>query len=155
MKNKMLVILVIIALLFAALYFVVDYRDRSASEDNPFGKDKLDPATIDQLDDPNYDNQIIPSELDEKLANEEDITVYYYSPKCSFCIKTTPVLVDVTEEMDVDVKKFNLLEFENKAIQYTPTLIHYEDGKEVGRLVGEHSKDEFRNFFNEYVLDDE
>ncbi len=151
----MLIIVLVIVVLFGALYFVVSTKNKQASEDNPFGKDKLDPATIAQLDDPNYGNQILPEELGEKLANKEDLTVYYYSPKCSFCVNTTPILVPIAEELNIDMKKYNLLEFEKAEIESTPTLIHYENGEEVARVVGQKPEEEFRAFFNEYVVDEE
>src|SRR5699024_12146872 len=43
--------------------------------DNPYGKTNLEQETIDQLDDPLYQNQITPDDLDEKLDNQEDLTV--------------------------------------------------------------------------------
>ncbi len=107
MKKKMLIILGTIVILFAALYFVIDYKNQQAvnDEDNPYGKDNLDQATIDQLDNPDYQNQILPSELDEKLGNGEDVMVYFYNPKCSHCRELTPRLVPLADEMGVDVKK--------------------------------------------------
>src|SRR5699024_11448014 len=86
----------------------------------------------------------------------EDITVYYYSPTCSYCQKTTPVVVPVAEEMGVDLKKMNLLEFDKMdyyKVEGTPTIIHYEDGKEVARIVGEQPKENFEAFFKENVVD--
>jgi thioredoxin 1 len=58
--------------------------------------------------------------------------------------------------MDVDMKKFNLLEFGQEGLSYniesTPTLVHYENGEEVSRLVGQYPEEEYEAFFNEYVL---
>lgn len=159
MKNKMYVILSIILLLFVALYFVVDYKNNKAvnNSGNPYGKDKLKQETIDQLKDPLYQNQITPDKLEERLANKEDISVYFYSPTCVYCQRTTPVLVPLTEELDVDLLKFNLLEFEGQSNTYgiksTPTLVHYKDGKEIARISGERTKDEFSAFFEEFVLE--
>ncbi|HLR09728.1 MAG TPA: thioredoxin family protein [Bacillota bacterium] len=157
MKNKMLLIIGTIVVLFVALVFVVNYKNKQAvdSHDNPYGKENLHQATIDQLDDPNYGNQILPDELAEKLENGEDITVYYYDPTCPHCLEMTPVLVPLAKDMGVDVKKFNLLEFDNDSIKSTPTLVHYEDGEEVARLEGSKPEEEIRDFFNQYVLEDE
>ena len=159
MKKKMIIFIGVIVLLFAGLYFVIDYKNNQAvnNNDNPYGDKKLKQSTIDQLDDPLYDNQILPEDLKKELDDGEDVTVYFYSPECVYCQRTTPILVPVTEDLDVDVKKLNLLEFEDQwgpfAIESTPTLIHYKDGKEVARMVGQHSKEEFNAFFKEYVLD--
>ncbi|MEI3612863.1 thioredoxin family protein [Pseudogracilibacillus sp. SO30301A] len=159
MKNKMFIIVGVIILLFVALFFVNKYKNNQALEntDNPYGKDTLKQETIDQLDDPLYQNIIVPEDLDNKLENGEDITVYYYSPTCVYCQQTTPIVVPIAEEMGVDLKKMNLHEFDlmdHYGIEGTPTIIHYENGKEVGRIVGsqENPEETFRAFFEEYVV---
>ncbi len=148
----MLIIIGAIVVLFAALYFVIDFKNSEALEDNPYGKEDLHQATIDQIGDPLYDNQIVPEELNEKIGSGEPVTVYYYSPTCPYCLNTTPKLVPITEELGIDMKKLNLLEFDNPNIESTPTLVHYEDAEEVARLEGEKSEEEYREFFEEYVL---
>lgn len=160
MRNKMLIILGVVIVLFGGLYFLVDYKNKQTIESNgnPYGKDRLHQETIDQLNDPLYQNQMTPDELAEMLENEEDVTVYYYSPICVYCLKTTPVLVPLAEEMDVDLKKINLLEFGTNSfkkaynITGTPTLVHYKNGKEIDRVNGEQPKSLFKSFFEEYVV---
>lgn len=153
----MLLILGAVIILFAGLYFVVDYKNKQAVDgtNNPYGKDTLAQETIDQLDDPNYQNQIIPDALDELLDNKEDAFVYFYSPTCVYCQRTTPVLVTLAEELDLDLKKHNLLEFKDSwdtyHIEGTPTLVVYENGEEVDRISGEHSEEEFNDFLTPYV----
>lgn len=160
MGKKMLIIVGIIAVLFIALIFVVQYKNNQALEgdDNPYGTKDLHQATIDQLKDPNYGNQILPEELSEKLEKGEDVTVYFYSPTCVYCQQTTPILVPLAEENNVDVKKFNLLEFGEEGTPYgiesTPTLVHFENGEEVARIVGQRTEEEFQAFFDKYVLDE-
>lgn len=157
MRNKMLLILGVILLLFVSLYFVVDYKNKQAVDgtNNPYGKDTLAQETIDQLDDPNYQNQITPDALDELLDNGEDAFVYFYSPTCVYCQRTTPILVPLAEELNIDLKKHNLLEFEESWDTYnidgTPTLIVYENGEEVDRISGEHSEEEFNEFLAPFV----
>lgn len=158
MKNRMLIILSAIIVLFIVLYFVVDYKNKQAIDinGNPYGKDELEQETIDQLDDPLYQNQITPEALNEKLTNGEDITVYFYSPTCIHCQRTTPILVPVAEELNIDIKKLNLLEFEDEwgtyGIEGTPTLIHYVDGEEVERMSGEQTEDALRSFLTDNVV---
>ncbi|MFD1360997.1 thioredoxin family protein [Lentibacillus salinarum] len=160
MQKKMLIIIGSVIVLFAALYFVIDYKNQQAigDNDNPYGKDDLEQATVDQLDDPNYQNQLLPEELSEKLDNGEDMVVYFYDPTCPHCQELTPRLVPLTDEMGVDMKKLNLLEFQDAWGQYgiesTPTLIYFEDGEEADRINGAQPNDMFRAFFNEYVVDD-
>lgn len=149
-----------IVVLFGALYFVVDAKNKKTIEDNenPYEKTNLKQATIDQLGDPLYQNQILPEDLKEELENQNDLTVYFYSPECVFCKQATPVLVPVAEELDVDIKKLNLLEFNSESktyhIESTPTLVHFENGEEVARLLGSRTEDEFRAFLNEYAVND-
>jgi thioredoxin 1 len=156
MQKKMIAIIAVIVVLFGALFFVISYKNDKAMEDNPYGTDDLKQSTIDQLKDPNYGNQILPEELIEKVNNGDGLTVYYYSPECSYCKATTPYLVPLAEDMNVDMKKLNLLEFSRDVpqfgIQSTPTIIHYEDGKEVARLEGQQEEEVYAAFFEEYVL---
>ena len=160
MGKKITIIIAVIAVLFIALFFALNYKNNKALEgDNPYGTDNLEQATIDQIGDPLYENQILPDDLIEQVNSGEPTTVYFYSPTCVYCQQTTPYLVPLTEEMDVDMVKLNLLEFGQEAapfaIQSTPTLVHYEDGKEVARLEGQYPKEEYEEFFNQYVLDEE
>lgn len=158
MKNKMLIIIGSIIVLFGALYFVVDAKNKQTigESDNPYGTTKLKQSTIDILDDPLYQNQIIPGDLKDEIEGGSETTVYFFSPECEYCKITTPVLVPLTEELDIDMKKLNLLEFGNEMNAYnitgTPTVVHYEDGEEVARINGARSEEEFRVFLNEYVV---
>jgi thioredoxin 1 len=157
MQKKMLIIIGVIVILFFALYFAIEYKNNKALEaNNPYGKSDLNQATIDQLDNPDYGNQIIPKDLIAAVENGKPMTVYYYSPTCIYCQKTTPYLAPLAEKMDVDMKKLNLLEFSKDVTQFgiqsTPTLVYYEDGKEVIRLEGQKTEEEYKAFFEEYVL---
>ena len=157
MKKNMIIFLIILVLLFAALAFVVNYQNKKQSEGNPYGKSNLHPATLEQLEDPNYENQILPDELEESLSNDESITVYFYDPTCPHCQALTPELVPLAEDMGVDMKKLNLLEFNAAWDEYnitgTPTLVHFENGEEVARV--DTANADFETFFNTYVLDGE
>lgn len=148
--KKVLIFLGIIIVLFGALAFITNYTNSEKSEDNPYGKNSLKQSTIDQLDDPLYQNQILPEELDKKLSDGEDVFVYFYSPECIHCKNTSPVLVPLADEMGIDLKKYNILEFEqgwnDYGIESTPTVIKFEDGKEVDRIVGSQSEQNFRTW---------
>ncbi|MGG3739049.1 thioredoxin family protein [Aeribacillus pallidus] len=154
--KKVVIFLVIIFALFGAIAFITKMQQQQLTEGNPYGKDDLDPATMEQLDDPNYQNIILPEELEAKLNNGEDITVYFYSPICPHCKETTPILMPLMDELGVDLVQYNLLEFEqgwNKYnIEYTPTIVHYENGQEVARTVGSNTEEYFENWFKEHVL---
>lgn len=158
MRNKMLIIVGAIVVLFGALYFVVDAKNKKTigENENPYGKTDLKQSTINQLGDPNYQNQIVPDDLKKELANKKELTVYFYSPECIYCKQATPVLVPIAEDLNIDIKKLNLLEFNDQGniygIESTPTLVHYENGEEVARIKGARTEQEFRVFLNEYVV---
>ena len=116
--------------------------NNSKLEDNPYGTDNLKQSTIDLLDDENYQNIILPDALEEKIASGEGVVGYFFSPECSHCQNYTP--------------KLNVLEFENAwntyNIEATPTMIYFENGQEVNRLVGDATEEVTRQFFNDVVL---
>ncbi|QED47077.1 thioredoxin family protein [Cytobacillus dafuensis] len=152
--KKVIIFLGIIVILFAAIGILTKMQnEEKVSEKNPYGKDALHPETIKQLDDPNYQNLILPDELKEKLDNKEDVTVYFYSPTCSHCQRTTPVVAPLAKEMKVDLVQYNLLEFENGWDKYgiteTPTIVQYKDGEEVERITGYQDEEVFKKWFNE------
>jgi thiol-disulfide isomerase/thioredoxin len=149
--KKIVIFGAIIVALFAAISFITSYQQQEKAEGNPFKKEKLHPATIEQLDDPNYQNIILPDELDKKLENKETVTVYFYSSTCPHCKKTTPIVVPLAKEMGIDLKMFNLLEFEEGWDKYkiegTPTIVHYVNGKEIKRIDGYREEAVFRDWF--------
>jgi thioredoxin 1 len=136
--------------------------------DTVYGKpsDDLYPATRELLDDPNYNNIIIPDTLEEKLANKESFFVYYFASDCPHCRVTTPQLKPVSDELGINLHQFNLREFESyfgkMDIQATPTLVYYKDGVESERMKGGlkeanttdgYSIDEFIAFFNKHKVE--
>ncbi|WP_409253242.1 thioredoxin family protein [Bacillus sp. SCS-153A] len=153
--KKVIIFLVVIIGIFAAIAVVTKMQQDQAAEGNPYNKADLQPATIDLLDDPNYQNLILPEELEAKLANGEDVTVYFYSPTCSHCKVTTPIVAPMAEEMGIDLVQYNVLEFEQAWDQFniegTPTIIHFENGEETARIVSSQPEETFENWFNENV----
>ncbi|MDZ5473950.1 thioredoxin family protein [Bacillus sp. 31A1R] len=151
--KKVAIFLAIIIALFVGVSFLTKMQNEEKVADNPYGKDTLHPETVKLLDDPNYQNLILPDELDKRLENGEDLTVYFYASTCPHCQRTTPILAPLAEEMGVDVVQFNLLEFENGwdkyLIESTPTLVQFKGGKETARIVGYHEKPEFEAWLNE------
>ncbi|MFS0645439.1 thioredoxin family protein [Siminovitchia sp. 179-K 8D1 HS] len=153
--KKLIIFLVIIIGLFAAIAVITKMQQEKASEGNIYKKEDLHPATVDLLDDPLYQNIILPDELDKKLRNKEDVTVYFFSPTCPHCMETTPIVSPLAKGKNIEVLQYNLLEFENGyekyKIKYTPTLMHFKDGKEEARIVGAHPKEDFEAWFDEHV----
>ena len=149
--KKLAIIGGIVIALFIGIIVLNNMSNSDKLEDNPYGTDNLNQATIDLLDDENYQNIILPEDLEAKIESGEDVFAYLFSPLCSYCMQFTPKLMEVADEKGVQIDQLNVLEFENDKASYnleaTPTLIYFEDGKEVSRIVGDYSKDEIRQFF--------
>ena len=152
MKIIIFLSVLVAALLIGAIVYS-DISNREKAAGNPYGKSTLHPATLEQLNDPLYDNQILPDDLKTRLENQEELYVYYFSPTCEHCIATTPVLVPIAKDMNIDMKKHNLLEFTSSWDAYqitaTPTLVHYKGGKEVARLEGGRDGELWKKWFEE------
>ncbi|AST90342.1 MULTISPECIES: thioredoxin family protein [Sutcliffiella] len=138
--KKIIAIISVIVVVFGAIAFITNYQQKEQSKGNPYGKDVVHPETVKILGNPLYENVILPDDLEENLNNNVPTTVYFFAPDCQYCQLTTPILVPLAEEMDVNVQLYNLREFEegwnDYAIRATPTLIHFVDGKEVNRVEG-------------------
>ena len=154
--KKMMLIGLSVLVIFGLIVFLTNQANDEKLANNPYDTDNLNQATIDQLDDENYQNIALPDEVEEQIASGEPTTVYFFSPTCPHCQATTPILMPVAEDMGVDVLQYNLLEYDqgwqDYYIEATPTLVHYEDGKEVARWVGAQPKENIEEFFNEVVL---
>ncbi|MFQ3543798.1 thioredoxin family protein [Halobacillus rhizosphaerae] len=151
MKKNMLIFGGGLVLLLVILAVVVNYQGSKKSEGNPYGKNNLKQSTIDLLDDPLYQNIIQPDDLEKQIKSGESTTVYFFSPECSHCKRTTPIVVPLAKDMGVDLLKMNVLEFQSQWQKYkiegTPTIIHFEDGEETARIVGENPESAYKDFF--------
>lgn len=154
--KKLLIIGGAIVVVFILLIVLTNMSNDKKLADNPYGTEDLKQDTIDQLDDENYQNIILPDDLNAKVESGEPVTAYFFSPSCSHCKAMTPVLMPIVKEMDVNLVQYNVLEFEQGWDEYhieaTPTTIYFEDGKEVSRMVGNQPKENIEAFFNEVVL---
>ncbi|MYL73096.1 thiol reductase thioredoxin [Halobacillus litoralis] len=159
MKKGMIIFASALVVLVVVLVFVVNYQNSEKTADNPYGKEDLHQATIDQLDNPDYQNQIQPDALEEEIQSGEPTTVYFYDPTCVHCQRTTPRMMPIVDEYDLDVKKMNVREFEGEwdkyGIEGTPTLIHFENGEEQARVSGEQSVRDLDDFFQQEVMGSE
>ena len=157
--KKLLIFGGIIVAIFILIVVLTNKSNETKLKDNPYGTDKLEKSTINLIGNENYNNIILPKELEKKIESGESVTAYFFSPECHYCIETTPVLMPIAKDMGIEVHQFNLLEFRQDAgpygIEGTPTIVHYKDGKEIDRLYGgapQGSDPEiyFRDFFNKY-----
>lgn len=154
--KKLGILAAIVVILFAVIIGLTNLSNKSKLENNPYGTDNLKQSTIDLLDDENYQNIILPDALREKIASGEPVVAYLFSPECPHCKEMTTRLMPIAKEMNVHIDQLNILEYEKGwdeyNVEYTPTLIYFEDGKEVQRMVGAHPDENIRKFFEEVVL---
>ncbi|MGA3601249.1 thioredoxin family protein [Lysinibacillus agricola] len=156
--KKLLIIGSVIVVLFIAIVMLTKVSNESklTSAKNPYGDKELKQETIDQLDDENYQNIMLPEELDKKIKAGEDVNAYFFSPICVHCQAFTPVLMPIAKKLGVDIAQINVYEYGDLWDQYnleaTPTFIHFEDGKEVNRFVGALPEEELRAYLNTEVL---
>lgn len=152
MLKKMFIFCTILVSIVIVSQFVILDKNKKILADNPYQKTELHPKTIEQLTDKNYKNVTLPKELTAILQKEESVFVYFYTSTCTYCKKATPILVPMTQKKNIDLKMFNLLEFQEGWDDYkitkTPTIVHYQAGTETGRLEGLQSESDFERFLS-------
>lgn len=153
-NNAMMLVIIaaIVVLLFAAIIVLTNMSNDKKLADNPYGTDNLQQSTIDLLDDENYQSIILPEDLEKKIADGDKVFAYYFSPECSHCKNFTPKLMPLAEENNIQIDQLNVLEYDAEKAKYgieaTPTLIVFDKGEEVTRLVGDHDKDTVQSLFD-------
>ena len=155
--KKLLIIGGVIVAMFILIVVLTNQSNKEKLKDNPYDTDKLAKSTIDLIGNENYNNIVLPDTLFEKIEAGESVTAYYFHPECQYCMQMTPVMMPIANELDVNVLQYNMLEYGNKAgagtkydIQSWPALVHYENGEEVGRMVGAQPEENIRAFFKEF-----
>lgn len=169
--KKVFAFLAFLLTLFIVLAVIVHLQDDKPGEDNnnsqadtsehveappnPYQKETLHPEIIKQLDDPDYQNIILPETLNKMLEEEQDVTVYFYQPTCPHCREATPVLMEAAKELNIKVYQFNLLEFEHGWDDYDleriPALVQYKKGKEIARLIGSQNKEIYKEWLSNHM----
>ncbi|MBC6974970.1 thioredoxin family protein [Bacillus sp. Xin] len=100
-----------------------------------------------------YTNKISSDEIRKNNEEKKEQTIYFYQTGCVHCEKVTPVVVPMTKDMNIDMKVIDILNdnptWDEYKIKGTPTIIHFKDGKEVSRIHGEQSKEDFEKWFKE------
>ena len=150
--SVLLIILAIVLVLVIAIIALTNLTNSNKLANNPYDTEELYQSTIDLLDDENYQNIIVPNVLEEKIASGDKVYAYLFSPECIHCKSFTPKLMPLAEENDIQIDQLNVLEYEEEWDKYginaTPTLIVFENGEEVTRLVGDYEKEMIQQFFD-------
>lgn len=153
LMKKLAIVGSIIVILCVAIVLLTNksQNDIMEAHDNPYGTDDLHPSTIELLADENYQNIILPDGLQSKIESDEGTYAYFFSPTCQYCKAFTPVLMPIAEEYGVKIDQLNVLEFDlawnDYHIESTPTLIYFENGEEMARIVGDAPKEVVHEFF--------
>lgn len=151
--KKMILFLSAVIVIFGLIAFLDHYQNNQKLNRNIYDEPTLNPSAVKELNDPLYQNQISLNELQKMIDDNENITVYFYSPICAHCETTTPIIVPMAEKLGINLRKLNLLEYETGwdmfEIKGTPTIINYNKGEEVSRFVGGASELEFKAFFKQ------
>ena len=88
-------------------------------------------------------------------VNETPVLVDFWAPWCQPCLMLAPVIDEISDELDGEVKvcKYNCDEGAQVAadmgVMSIPCLVLFEKGEEKGRLVGLVSKEEILDFIRE------
>ncbi|GKV67003.1 MULTISPECIES: co-chaperone YbbN [unclassified Sporosarcina] len=152
--KKLLAIGGIIVVIFVLIIVLNNKSNEKKLTDNPYGTDQLDQRTVDLLSNENYQNIVLPDELDKQIESGEPTTVYYFSPACQHCMEFTPRLMPIADEYGVHIYQYNMLELDKQLdskydIVEWPALVHYKDGKEEFRMIGGHPDENIKAFFDE------
>lgn len=100
---------------------------------------------------------------DETFANEVEnkeagtVLVDFWAPWCGPCKMLSPILDEVDAEIGdkVKIRKMNVDENPETPGRFgvlsIPTLILFQNGKEVNKIVGLQSKEQLLEWLNEYI----
>jgi thiol-disulfide isomerase/thioredoxin len=99
-----------------------------------------------------YSRQITLDQLESKVQNPNGFYVYYFQPNCTPCQRVSPYLIPMGEQQSVEFRPINVAKYKDAWIKFniseTPTLVYYKNGKEIKRIEGEHTKEEYKAFFS-------
>jgi thioredoxin-like negative regulator of GroEL len=100
------------------------------------------------------EKEITTEELQKEISTQKEHFVYFYQTDCIYCKATSPIIIPMAEEMKIDLKKLNLQEdpagWDEFHIEGTPTIIYYNNGKEVDRIFGQQTDVIFENWFKKH-----
>ncbi|PFK04110.1 thioredoxin family protein [Bacillus cereus] len=136
--KKMLIFIIAIVSIFA---LVIILTNKETKNEKTTGTEQVN----------YYKNQITPEQLQEDLSNHKEKIVYFYKTTCPHCLRISPIVVPMAENMKINMQVLNLEEYKQGwgmfQIKGTPTIISYKDGKEVNRILGEQSLQTFQTWF--------
>lgn len=93
-------------------------------------------------------NAVTADELQQQLDQDGEVVVYFWQTGCEYCEQVKPYVEPLIEEYDaVSINLADHNVWTTYGIEGTPTIIRFEDGKEVGRIEGAVSEQQYEAFF--------
>ncbi|WP_214882733.1 MULTISPECIES: thioredoxin family protein [unclassified Exiguobacterium] len=93
-------------------------------------------------------NAVTADELQQQLDQDGEVVAYFWQTGCEYCEQVKPYVEPLIEEYDavsINLSDHNV--WETYGINGTPTIIRFEDGKEIGRIEGAVSEQQYKTFF--------
>lgn len=105
----------------------------------------------DREDSASKNGNLTASQVADKLKSGDEFYTYFYQTGCVHCEKVKPYLVPLGEKQDIPFEQIDLAveqsAWDTFAIEGTPTVVHFKDGKEVSRVSGEQTEEAYKEFF--------
>ncbi|MCC9623219.1 thioredoxin family protein [Thalassospira sp. MA62] len=93
-------------------------------------------------------NAVTADELQQQLDQDDEVVAYFWQTGCEYCEQVKPYVEPLIEEYDaVSINLADHNVWTTYGIEGTPTIIRFEDGKEVGRIEGAVSEQQYETFF--------
>ncbi|KXY40030.1 thioredoxin [Bacillus cereus] len=137
--KKMILFGSITTILFITIFLFTQITDKNKSEKNKTSN--------------YYENAISLKELETNIEKKQNQTIYFYQTGCIHCKKISPIIVPMAKDMNINMKVINIKNepknnWDKYEITGTPTIIHFKNGKEVDRIYGAKTKEDFQKWFN-------
>lgn len=93
-------------------------------------------------------NAVTADELETKISEDEEVVAYFWQTGCEYCEQVKPYVEPLIEEYDaVSINLTDHNVWTTYGINGTPTIIRFQDGKEVERVEGAVSEQQYETFF--------